>query len=132
MPSSPEHRGPFCSLVHAQELLTLRNGVSPYEACAHPGEERAAARDGGAPASLAIGWRRSMIAISNTAKAYAAIKATLPEGADSWPIQPDGLGGVRIWLEHKFVDRLRALRSPGESYSDVIIRLAEEEDDSEE
>jgi hypothetical protein len=44
----------------------------------------------------------------------------------------DGLGGVRIWLEHKFVDRLRALRSPGESYSDVIIRLAEEEDDSEE
>jgi hypothetical protein len=91
-----------------------------------------AARDGGAPASLAIGWRRSMIAISITAKAYAAIKATLPEGADSWPIQPDGLGGVRIWLEQNFVDRLRALRSPGESYSDVIIRLAEEEDDSEE
>ena len=53
-------------------------------------------------------------------------------GRGLWPIQPDGLGGVRIWLEHKFVDRLRALRSPGESYSDVIIRLAEEEDDSEE
>ena len=73
-----------------------------------------------------------MIAISITAEAYAAIKATLPEGAESWPIQPDGLGGVRIWLEHKFVDRLRALRSPGESHSDVIIRLAKEEDDSEE
>jgi predicted CopG family antitoxin len=70
-----------------------------------------------------------MIAISITEEAYAAIKATLPE-ADSLPVQPDGLGGVRIWLEHKFVDRLRALRSRGESYSDVIIRLAEEEDGS--
>ena len=47
------------------------------------------------------------------------------------PVQPDGQRGVRIWLEHKFVDRLRALRGRGESYSDVIIRLAEEEDDSE-
>jgi predicted CopG family antitoxin len=90
-----------------------------------------AARDGGAPASLAIGWRHSMIAISISAEAYAAIKAMLPE-ADSLPVQPDGLGGVRIWLEHKFVDRLRALRRGGESYSDVIIRLAEEEDDNEE
>ena len=67
----------------------------------------------------------------NHGKGYAAIKATLPEGANSWPIQSDGLG-VRIWLEHNFVDRLRALLSPGESYSDGIIRLAEEEDDSEE
>ena len=29
-----------------------------------------------------------------------------------------------VWLDHAVVSRLRALRGPGESYSDVIIRLA--------
>jgi hypothetical protein len=29
-----------------------------------------------------------------------------------------------IWLEPRWVDRLGALRGPGESYLDVIIRLA--------
>jgi transposase len=31
---------------------------------------------------------------------------------------------MRIWLERKFVDRLLEFRLPGESYSDVISRLA--------
>jgi hypothetical protein len=31
-----------------------------------------------------------------------------------------------IWLEPSMVDRLRAMRGPGESWSDVILRLAEE------
>ena len=30
-----------------------------------------------------------------------------------------------IWLEPNVVDRLKALRGPGESYSDVILRIAE-------
>ena len=30
-----------------------------------------------------------------------------------------------IWLEPRIVDKLSALRGPGESYSDVILRLAE-------
>ena len=29
-----------------------------------------------------------------------------------------------IWLEDRVVDKLAALRGPGESYSDVILRLA--------
>ena len=29
-----------------------------------------------------------------------------------------------IWLEPNVVDRLKAQRGPGESYSDVILRLA--------
>jgi hypothetical protein len=33
----------------------------------------------------------------------------------------------QIWLEPRFVDRLRAMRGPGESYSDVILRLAKGE-----
>jgi hypothetical protein len=49
------------------------------------------------------------------------IRATPPEGGDARPAQPDGRGNVRIWLDRKFVDRLRAMRGPGESYSDVIL-----------
>ena len=37
--------------------------------------------------------------------------------------QPDG-GGVRLTLDRKTLDWLTALRGPGESYSDVILRLA--------
>jgi predicted CopG family antitoxin len=33
---------------------------------------------------------------------------------------------VRLWLDREFVDRLGQLRGPGESYSDVILRLAGE------
>jgi hypothetical protein len=66
-----------------------------------------------------------MISISITAEAYRAIRATLPEGA-LWPAQPfprsDGL--VRIWLDPAVVNRLGAMRGPGESYSDVILRMA--------
>jgi predicted CopG family antitoxin len=32
-----------------------------------------------------------------------------------------------IWLEAAAIDRLAAMRSPGESYSDVILRLVEVE-----
>jgi predicted CopG family antitoxin len=65
-----------------------------------------------------------MISISITPEAYKAIKATLPDAAESWPAQTDGRGLIRIWLDRKFVDRLREMRGPGESYSDVIFRLA--------
>ena len=33
-------------------------------------------------------------------------------------------GEKLIWLDGAVVDRLRALRGPGESYSDVILRIA--------
>jgi hypothetical protein len=65
-----------------------------------------------------------MISISITPEAFEAIRATLPH-SDAPPSKgPDGL--IRIWLDRKVVDRLRAFRGHGESYSDVIIRLAEE------
>ena len=34
-----------------------------------------------------------------------------------------------IWLETTVVNRLRAMRGPGESYSDVILKLAGHEGD---
>jgi hypothetical protein len=33
---------------------------------------------------------------------------------------------IRIWLDRAIVARLRALGAAGESYSDVILRVAEE------
>ena len=35
-------------------------------------------------------------------------------------------GEKLIWLERAVVDRLRSLRGPGKSFSDVILRLAAE------
>jgi hypothetical protein len=64
-----------------------------------------------------------MTAISITAEAYVAINATLPM-MDAASSGPDGL--ISIWLDRAVVDRLRALRGPGESYSDVILRVAKE------
>ena len=51
-------------------------------------------------------------------------RATLPEGSDWLPAQPDGRGGVRLWLDSEYVNRLGQMRGPSESYSDVIMRLA--------
>ncbi len=71
----------------------------------------------------------AMIAIPITLEAYGAIKASLSELDNPVPsAAADGL--IRVWLDRAVVDRLGRLRAPGESYSDVITRLAEEESDS--
>jgi hypothetical protein len=56
------------------------------------------------------------------AGAFAALAATLPIG--SVAVAPERAldGGVGIWLDHA---KLKAARGPGESYSDVILALAE-------
>jgi hypothetical protein len=38
------------------------------------------------------------------------------------------LGLRLVWLDRAVVDRLKALRCPGESYSDVILRIAAEDE----
>ena len=38
--------------------------------------------------------------------------------------RPDGRGGYLITLPRGVLDGLKAMRGPGESYSDVILRLA--------
>jgi hypothetical protein len=64
-----------------------------------------------------------MVTISITAEAFAAIEATLLKGTKS-EARPDGKGGYLIVLPHAVLDRLKAMRGAGESYSDVILRLA--------
>jgi hypothetical protein len=39
-------------------------------------------------------------------------------------MRPDDKGGYLIALLHAVLDRLKAMRGPGKSYSDVILRLA--------
>jgi hypothetical protein len=57
---------------------------------------------------------------------FEAIAATLPLGSSvGYESEPDARGERWIWLEPRFVDRVRALRGPGESYSGVILRLAQ-------
>ena len=65
-----------------------------------------------------------MIRITVTAAAFEAIVATLPFGSSGFEREPDANGQRHIWLERKFVDRLKAMRGPRDSYSDVILRLA--------
>jgi hypothetical protein len=74
--------------------------------------------------SKVIGPFRTMIAIAITPAAYDAIKATMLPRIDAAP-SPRADGLIRIWLDRKFVDQLGYMRGPGESYSDVILRLAE-------
>jgi hypothetical protein len=64
-----------------------------------------------------------MISISITPEAFESIRATLPHSDPPPSRGPDGL--IRIWLDPKVADELGRARGPGESYSDVIIRLAE-------
>jgi hypothetical protein len=64
-----------------------------------------------------------MTTISITAEASAAIKSAFP---GDWrnEIHPDGKGGYLISLPDGMIDLLGAIQGPGESYSDVILRLA--------
>ena len=65
-----------------------------------------------------------MIRIAITSEAFDAVCATLPLG--SLGFEPQLNEGERlVWLEAAVDDRLAAMRGPGESYSDVILRLIE-------
>ena len=53
-----------------------------------------------------------------------AIASTLPKGSARRPMQRE-CGKCFIQVEAAVVDRMRAMRRPGEGYSDVILRLVE-------
>jgi hypothetical protein len=65
-----------------------------------------------------------MIRIAISVEAFGAVTGTLPLGSVSFENETNEQGQRLIWLDRAMVDRLRAMRGPGESYSDVIIRLA--------
>jgi hypothetical protein len=61
--------------------------------------------------------------ISITPAAFAAIASTLPKGSTVSGRPHDDVGYL-VTLDQRAFDRLRTRRKPGESYSDVILRLA--------
>ena len=64
-----------------------------------------------------------MIRITITAAAYQAIAAgSNPDSLLEPQRSPDG--GFYLWLFKPIVDKLKAARGPGESFSDTILRLA--------
>jgi hypothetical protein len=65
-----------------------------------------------------------MIKIAVTPEAFAAIEATLPLGTVGVEPMANEKGEREIWLDDGALDRLRLVRGPGESYSDVILWVA--------
>jgi hypothetical protein len=65
-----------------------------------------------------------MVTIS--AEAFAALKATLPLDREA-DTRSDGMGGFYITLPRDVLDKLKAMRGPGDRYSDVIVGLARRE-----
>ena len=59
-----------------------------------------------------------MIRIAITQEAFDAIAKTLALGSTGYENRTDEHGDRLIWLDRPVVDRLRALRGVGESYSD--------------
>jgi hypothetical protein len=66
-----------------------------------------------------------MVRISISQAAFDAIASTLPLGSVGYENEVNECGERLIWLGPDVVNRLRAMRGPGESYSDVILRLIE-------
>ena len=65
-----------------------------------------------------------MIKIAITEAPFTAIAATLPLGSASYENATNERGERYVWLPPNLVDRLRAMRGSGKSYSDVILKLA--------
>jgi hypothetical protein len=68
-----------------------------------------------------------VIRIAISQAAFEAISATLALGTMSFENATNEHGQRYVWLASNVVDRLRSLRGPGETYSDVILRPAETE-----
>jgi hypothetical protein len=63
-----------------------------------------------------------MVRIAISQAAFEAIAKTLSLGSVGFENATNEKGERLIWLDRAVVDRLRAMRGPGESYSDVILR----------
>jgi hypothetical protein len=64
-----------------------------------------------------------MIRIAISQAAFDAIGSTLPLGSMGYENAVNKRGERLIWLDHAVVNRLRAMRGPGESFSDAILWL---------
>jgi hypothetical protein len=68
-----------------------------------------------------------VVRIAITPAAVEAIAATMPLNSVAVEAVRAPNDDVYIWLDPAVLNRLRAMRGPGESYSDVILRLADDQ-----
>ena len=68
-----------------------------------------------------------MIKIAITKAAFEALTRTLPLGNVVYENEVTERGERTVWLARAVINRLKAMRGAGESYSDVILRLVEME-----
>jgi hypothetical protein len=66
-----------------------------------------------------------MIRIAISHAAFDAIASTLALGSVNFENATNERGERYVWLEPNVISRVRAMRGPGESYSDVILKLVE-------
>lgn len=66
-----------------------------------------------------------VIRISISPAAFDAIASTMPLGTVGFDAEANERGERMIWLPLDVLAKLKALRGPGDSYSDAIITLAE-------
>ena len=67
-----------------------------------------------------------MIRIAISVEAFEAIARTLPLGSVGYENEINERRERLIWLDPAVLARLRSMRGPGESFSDVILRIARE------
>ena len=65
-----------------------------------------------------------MVRIAISQAAFDAIAKTLALGSVGFENKVNEKGERLIWLPPEVIAKLKAKRGPGESYSDVILRLA--------
>jgi hypothetical protein len=65
-----------------------------------------------------------VIRIAISRAAFDAIASTMPLGSVANEREANANGERYVLLAPNVVDRLKAMRGPGESYSDVILRQA--------
>ena len=70
-----------------------------------------------------------MVRISVSPAAFGAIVSTMPLGSVGFERDPDNKGDRLIWIETRITDQIALIRRPGETLSDVILRLDAERQD---
>ncbi len=66
-----------------------------------------------------------MIRLAITRAAFNALAASLPFGSMNFENEVSENDEIHVWPARSVVDRFKAMRGPGESYSDVILKLVE-------
>jgi hypothetical protein len=69
-----------------------------------------------------------MIRIAISIETFEAIARTLPLDSVGYEAEADAEGEMHIWIDDRQADKIAAMRGPGESYSDGIMRIAGRDD----